>query len=371
MTRRSIPVAAPALVGNELTYVTDCLQSTWISSNGTYIDRFENGFASFCRTRHAIACVNGTAAVHLALMAFDIGPGDEIIVPTLTFVATANAVRYCGARPVFVDAEPETWNLDPSRIEAAITSRTRGIIAVHLYGHPADMDPILAIARRHNLFVIEDAAEAPGATYKGRPIGSIGDIAAFSFYGNKILTTGEGGMVTTDRADLAEKVRRLKGQGLDPEKRYWFPTIGYNYRMTNIAAAIGLAQLEKAEWHSQRRLDVSRWYHQQLATLAHAIEWQREMEWATHARWMMTVMLTGPAASRRDDVMARLDADGIETRPVFIPLHLLPPYADIRGQQRFPVAEDLGRRGISLPTWAGLTEDDVTYVCDRLRACLC
>ncbi|MGB8511125.1 MAG: DegT/DnrJ/EryC1/StrS family aminotransferase, partial [Pyrinomonadaceae bacterium] len=226
--RPFIPVAAPVLAGREKEYVADCMESGWISSSGKYVELFEAAFAKFCGVRHAVACCNGTVALHLALVALGVAPNDEVIVPTLTFVATANAVTYCGARPVFVDSEPETWNLDPAQVEAKITSRTKGIIAVHLYGQPAEMDALRAVARRHGLFLLEDAAEAHGALYKGRPAGSLGDVAAFSFYGNKIIATGEGGMVTTDDDALAARVRLLRGQGMDTERRYWFPVVGYN-----------------------------------------------------------------------------------------------------------------------------------------------
>ena len=261
-----IPVAAPTLVGNERAYVMDCLETTWISSTGKYIDRFERAFAEFCGVKHAVSCSNGTTALHLALLALGVGPGDEVLVPTLTFVATANAVAYCGARPVFVDSEPDTWNIDPaagSRRESR--SHTRGIVAVHLFGHPADMIAISAVARRHGLFVVEDAAQAHGAECEGRRTGSLGDVAAFSFFGNKIITTGEGGMVVTEDDDIARRMRQLRSQGIDPTRRYWFPVIGYNYRMTNIAAAIGLGQLEKVDWHLNRRQEVVDWYREALA----------------------------------------------------------------------------------------------------------
>ena len=264
MSERRIPVAAPALVGREREYVLDCMDSTWISSSGRYLERFEAEFAEFCGVRHALACCNGTVAVHLALLAHGVGPGDEVIVPTLTYVASANPIVYCGGRPVFVDAEPRTWNMDPDLIEGAITPRTRGIVVVHLYGHPTDMDPILELADRHGLWVVEDAAEAHGATYKGRIAGSMGSISTFSFYGNKIITTGEGGMVVTDDDRLAARIRQFKGQGQDPTQRYWFPIVGFNYRMTNVAAAIGLAQLERVDWHLGRRREIAGWYREEL-----------------------------------------------------------------------------------------------------------
>lgn len=360
-----IPVAAPTLNGNEKKYVLDCLDSTWISSNGKYIEQFENSFSKFCRVKHALCCSNGTVALHLALLALGVGPRDEIIVPTLTFVATANAVSYCGATPVFIDSEPETWNLDTALIEAKITPRTRGIIVVHLYGHPVDMDPVLAVAKKHGLFVIEDAAQAHGAEYKGQRVGSLGDIATFSFYGNKIITSGEGGMVVTNDDSLAQKVRQFKGQGMDIERRYWFPIIGYNYRMTNIAAAIGLAQLEKVDWHIQRHIEVASWYQRQLQGIP-GLTWQIKKEWARHVNWMFSVVLDEKSGLAGSTVAEALKQQGIETRPVFHPMHTLPPYRVINNEQHFPVAERLAAQGLNLPTWARLSREDVGFVCQAL-----
>jgi perosamine synthetase len=367
--RRFIPVAAPVLAGREKEYVADCMESGWISSGGKYVERFEAAFAEFCGVRHAVACCNGTVALHAALAALGVGPGDEVIVPTLTFVATANAVTYCGARPVFVDSEPATWNLDPALVEAKVTPRTKGIVAVHLYGHPAEMDALREVAGRRGLFLLEDAAEAHGALYKGRPAGSLGDAAAFSFYANKIIATGEGGMVTTDDDALAARVRLLRGQGMDSERRYWFPVIGYNYRMMNLPAAIGLAQLERADWHTGRRREVAAAYQSLLRGVSR-LRWQGESEWARHAYWMFTVVLGHETPAGRDALMARLHERGVETRPVFYPVHLLPPYREAAGGEEFPVAERLARRGVSLPTWAGLSFEEISYVCDSLRECL-
>ncbi|MDT7808841.1 MAG: perosamine synthetase [Acidobacteriota bacterium] len=367
--RAFIPVAAPVLAGREKEYVADCMESGWISSVGKYVELFESEFAKFCGVRHAVSCCNGTAALHLALVALGVGPGDEVIVPTLTFVATANAVTYCGARPVFVDSEPETWNLDPAQVASKITPRTKGIIAVHLYGHPADMNALRVLASKHGLFLLEDAAEAHGALHDERRAGSLGDIAAFSFYANKIIATGEGGMVVTDDDALASRVRLLRGQGMDAERRYWFPEVGYNYRMMNLPAAIGLAQLECAGWHTARRREVADRYKQLLGDVR-ALGWQVERVWARHAYWMFTVLLDDVTADERDHVMARLHKEGIETRPVFYPVHSLPPYREAARGEEFAVAESLARRGVSLPTWAGLGNDDLEYVCERLRACL-
>lgn len=363
-----IPVAAPSLIGNEKEYVNDCMESGWISSAGKYIELFEAGFAKFCGVRHAVACCNGTIALHLALVALGVRQGDEVIVPTLTFVATANAVTYCGATPVFVDSEPETWNLDPSRVEAAITPRTKGIIAVHLYGHPAKMDELKEIAQKHNLFLLEDAAEAHGATYKGKTIGSIGDAAAFSFYANKIITTGEGGMVVTDDDALAERARLLRGQGMDSNRRYWFPVIGYNYRMMNLPAAIGLAQLEKIDEQLAARKQIAAAYRENLQDVG-GLTWQNENAWARHVYWMFNVVLEPDVWKPRDEVIEMLSLDGIETRPVFYPMHSLPPYFNSARAEKFPVAEHLAQNGISLPTWAGLKSDDIDYICNALRQC--
>lgn len=369
MRNHFIPISAPVLAGNEKQYVMDCLDSTWISSRGKYIEQFEHAFADFCGVEHAVSCSNGTTALHLALLVLGVGAGDEVIVPTLTFVATANAVMYCRARPVFVDAEPRTWNMDPALIEAKITPRTKGIIVVHLYGHSVGMDSVLAIARRHGLFVLEDAAEAHGALYKGKRVGSMGDIATFSFFGNKVLTTGEGGMVVTNNEQMARKAHLLKEQGMDPDRRYWHPVIGYNYRMTNIAAAIGLAQVEKSEWHLQRRREVASWYREKLQR-APGLVLQVEEDWAHHVYQFFTVILGDNIPLSREDVLAYLLHKGIEGRPVVYPSHTLPSYADLGRRESFPVAERIASRGINLPTSADLTREEVHYVSDCLLECL-
>ncbi len=286
--------------------------------------------------------------------------------PTLTYVATANPVVYCGAQPVFVDAEPNTWNMDPGRVKEAITPRTRGIVVVHLYGHPTDMEPILELADRHGLWVIEDAAEAHGATYRGRVVGSMGSLATFSFYGNKIITSGEGGMVVCNDDRLAATVRQLHGQGQDPDRRYWFPIVGFNYRMTNIEAAIGLAQLERIEWHVSRRREIAGWYREELGE-EEGIELSPEEPWAQSVYWIMCAVLDEQRFGHRDRVMVALADAGIETRPFFYPLHTLPIYRELNEGKDFPVAEDLGRRGINLPSSATLTREEVEYVCAQLR----
>jgi perosamine synthetase len=362
-----ISVARPKLTGNERRYVLDCLDTGWISSHGKYIGAFEKKFASFCGVRHAIATSNGTVALHLALVALGVAPGDEVLIPTVTYIATANAVRYCGATPVLVDVCPGTLNINPAEITRKISPRTRGIIPVHLYGHPCEMGPIAETATRHGLFVLEDAAEAHGAEYVGRKVGGLGDCAAFSFFGNKIVTTGEGGMVTTDNDELAAKLRLYRGQGMDPKRRYWFPVVGYNYRMTNIQAAMGLAQMETIETALSERQTLARWYEAALAPLSNRIALPTQAVWAKQVHWMYTIFLRKGGEQDRDEVMRRLDELGIETRPVFYPMHLLPPY---RENAAYPVADNWAQRGINLPTHQCLSESDVGRIAESLSSAL-
>jgi perosamine synthetase len=366
--RKFIPVSHPVFAGNEKKYVNECLDDSWISSAGRFIGEFERAFATFCGVREAVSCNNGTSALHLSLQALGVSPGDEVIVPTLTYIATANAVRYCGATPVFVDSEPRTMNLDPDGIEARITARTRGIIPVHLYGHPANMQPIFDVAARRGLFVLEDAAESHGALCRGVMTGALGTAATFSFFGNKIITTGEGGMITTSDSNLAARMRLLRGQGMDPQRRYWFPVVGNNFRMTNIEAAIGLAQLEKIDFHLEARRRVAAWYSHHLAPLQEHLELPIEESWARHSYWIYTVLLKNGDEAARDEAMSALAAAGIETRPVFYPMHVMPPYRE-RGAS-YPVAETCSRRGFHLPTHALLTEDDVVRIAEEMtRIC--
>jgi perosamine synthetase len=363
-----IPVAAPVLGEEELANVVEAVRSGWISSLGAFIARFETEFAAFCGAPHAVAVSNGTAAMHLALAAAGLGPGDEVLVPTLTFVATANAVRYTGATPVFVDAESTTWQMDPRDLAARVTPRARAIVPVHLYGHPCDMEPILATAKRHGLAVIEDAAEAHGARWRGRRVGALGDVGCFSFYGNKIITTGEGGMCVTNDAALADRLRLLRDHGMDPKRPYWHELIGFNYRMTNLQAAIGVAQMTRIEGFITKKRELARWYAEALAPLAAAgrLTLQPEAAWAESVFWMNSVLLADVRASV-DEVRARLLDRGIDSRPFFYPTHTLPPYAT--GERR-PVAEALAARGLNLPSGVSLTRDEVARVAATLADAL-
>ncbi len=358
MTHPYLPVAQPDLAGNELAYASQAIQEGWISSTGRFITRFEADFAAYCGVRHALACANGTVAIHLLLLGLGIGPGDEVIVPAFTYVASANAVVYTGAHPILVDSEDRYWNLDPAAVEAAVTPRTKAIMAVHLYGHPADMDALNAIGRRYGVPVIEDAAEAHGAEVNGRRVGALGLAATFSLYGNKIITTGEGGFVTTDDDALAARMRQLKGQGMDPQRRYWFPILGYNYRLTNVAAAIGCAQMERIDAFIADRRRIAATYDAALAPHANRLGLQlpSEAPWARSVHWLYSIRVPAP---QRDPLMTFLGERGIDTRPFFPPMHTLPMY---QGQGPFPVAENLGCTGLNLPTYGTLTEADISRV---------
>jgi perosamine synthetase len=362
-----ISIAQPVLAGNERKYVMDCLETNWISSIGKYIPAFEEAFANFCNVKHAVAVNNGTTALHLALVALGLEPGDEVIVPTVTYIATANAVKYCGGVPVLADSLPGTMNIDPADVEQRITRRTRAIIPVHLYGHPAEMHTLISIAQRHGLKVLEDAAEAHGAEVNGSRVGAIGDCATFSFFGNKIITTGEGGMVTTNDDALAGRLRLFRNQGVDPDRRYWFPVIGYNYRMTNVQAAIGLGQMETIDQALADRQRLARWYDEALAPLSNMIELPQQADWARHVFWMYTIFLKEGGDAERSAVMRRLDELGIETRPVFHPLHKMPPYKE---DSHYPVADEWAARGINLPTHQALTQADVARIADALTTAL-
>jgi perosamine synthetase len=370
MKNHRIAIAEPDLSELEEANVVEAVRSTWISSNGEFLRRFEREFAAACGCQHALAVSNGTTAIHLALATLNVGPGDEVIVPSMTYIATANAVRYCGAEPVFVDVDPLTWCIDPARIEDAITPRTKGIIPVHLLGHPADMDPILEIAGMHGLWVVEDAAEATFATYRGRRVGSLGRIATFSFYGNKVLTSGEGGAVTFQDPALEQRMRMLRGQGMDPRQRYYFPIIGFNYRMTNVAAAILCGQMDRRGQILDRRRHVVDQYESRLRGIR-GVEVRDDADWATTSPWMFAVLIDAAACGvPRDELARQLDAAGIETRPMFVPIHTLPPYRGNheRRETILPVTDRLGSDGIMLPTHTLLSEADVDYVCDSLVA---
>jgi perosamine synthetase len=359
-----IPVAEPDLKGNELEYVTDCVVTEWISSLGKYVREFEGAMAQVCESEYAVSACNGTAALHLALAVLDIGPGDEVLVPSLTFVATANAVIYTGAKPIFVDSEPNYWQMDPTLLEDLITERTKAIIPVDLYGHPVDMDAIMAVARRHDLYVIEDAAEAHGAEYKGRACGSLGDMGCFSFYGNKVITTGEGGMLVMDDDTWYERAMFLRDHAMSSTERYYHPEIGFNYRLTNIQAALGLAQLERLEDFVRIKRRNAALYAEGLKGVS-GITLPPEADWAKSIYWMYSILVEDDYPLSRDELMTALREREVDTRPFFHPIHTMPCHA-ASPREHLPVAEELARRGINLPSSTKLTEEEIAYVCEQI-----
>jgi perosamine synthetase len=360
-----IPVAEPDLGPLEERYVLEAVRSGWVSSIGAFIDRFEKGFADYCGARHAIMLSNGTVAIHLCLVSRGIGPGDEVIVPDLTFVATASAVKHAGATPVLVDVDPATYCIDPQHVESAITPRTKAIIAVHLFGHPANMTALREIADRHGLFLVEDAAEAHGARWQGKPVGGLGDAATFSFYGNKVLTTGEGGCITTNDDALATRVRFLKDHAMHKERRYFHPEVGYNYRMTNLQAALGCAQLERASEILARKAQVLA--HYRAAFSSFDIRLNPSQSPAEPICWLVVGVMSEASDRLRQD----LKEAGIDTRPFFVPMSQLPPYAQcrlVRGRNH--VALDLAARGLCLPSSTGLSRESIERIASVVQKAL-
>ncbi len=361
-----IPVCEPKLSGKELEYVTDCIKTNWISSKGKYITEFEEKFSKYCGAKYGIATCNGTTALHLALASLGIKSGDEVIIPTFTMIATANSVTYTGAKPVLVDSEPQTWNIDPSKIEEKITKRTKAIMVMHTYGHPVNFDSILEIAEKHNLCLIEDAAEAHGAEYKGKRVGALGDAGCFSFYANKIITTGEGGMVVTNDEKIAEMSRLLRDQAFEP-KRFLHRYIGFNYRMTNLQAAIGVAQMGVIDESVETRRRNARFYNSLLKDVE-GITLPPEAPWAKNVYWMYTVLVENSFGMERDKLMVYLKEKGIDTRSAFYPIHIQPVYAEQYKGEKYPVAGKLGRKGINLPSGNTLTKDQIRFIVETIAS---
>ncbi len=355
------PVYQPSLGKKEKDNVLECLDSTWISSKGKFITQFENSFSEFVGINHSVAVCNGTVAIHVALLALGIGEGDEVIVPSFTYIASVNAIKYTGAKPVFVDSDTATWQIDPEKIEGKISKNTKAIMAVHLYGQPCEMDTILSIAKKFKLYLVEDCAEAFGSLYKGKHVGTFGDISTFSFFGNKTITTGEGGMVVTNDSALHEKSVHLKGQGLAKDREYYHDIVGYNYRMTNICAAIGCAQLERANELIEKKTLIAEWYENKLKDLP--IVFHSQVGSVKHSFWMISILLKD--SGERDKIRLHIKENGIETRPTFYPVHLMPMYFE-EGLS-LPVAENLGSRGINLPSYPDLDEIDVEFICNKIK----
>lgn len=362
---RFIPVADTRLDGNELLYLKQCIESNWISSLGPFVRQFEDQFAQAVGCDFGVACASGTAALHLTLATLGISSGDEVIIPAFTMIAVPNAVSYTGATSVLVDVSPDTWNIDVAQLEAKITSRTKAIIAVHTYGHPAEMDAIVEIARRYNLHVIEDSAEAHGAEYRGRPVGSLGTAATFSFYANKIITTGEGGMVTTSDPKIADTARTLRDHAFSQDRHFWHSYRGFNYRMTNLQAAVGLAQTERLEQLVEHRRANARLYAELLSSIP-GLRLAQECSEGRNVFWMFGMLVKEEFGCSRDELRVWLASQGIETRTFFIPIHLQPIYLERYRNESYPVSESLCQRGMYLPSGATLTEVDIRFVAEAV-----
>lgn len=366
-----IPVCTPTLCEREKKYVLECLDTNWISSKGRFVEEFENRFAEYCGCKYGISTTNGTTALHLAIASIDLKKGDEVIMPAFTIISTALAVIYCGAKPVFVDCDPETWNMDVSQIRAKITKNTKAILPVHIYGHPCDMDPILEIASEYDLLVIEDAAEAHGAEYKGRKVGGIGDIGCFSFYANKIITCGEGGMIITDDENIAKNARSLRDLAFPQNggREYIHDEIGYNYRMTNIQSAIGLAQLENIDqFIDQRRKHAFR--YMDLLKDVDSIQLPAEKPWAKNVYWMFSIVLIDKFPISRDELMKQLSGNGIDSRKFFVPMNKQPILVKkglVSENESYPVSEKISHQGMYLPSSSNLSDADIDYICKVIK----
>lgn len=363
-----IPVCEPVIGEKEKKYVLDCLESNWISSQGKYVDEFAKKFAQFCEVKYSVLTTSGTTALHLALMALGIGQGEEVIIPAFTMIATAFAVVYTGAKPVLVDSESETGNIDVNKIEEKITPKTKAIIPVHIYGHPCDMEPIMKLAKKYHLWVIEDAAEAHGARYKGQLCGSFGHISCFSFYANKIITMGEGGAVLTNDEEIFKKLDLLHDLAHSPEKRFSHIEIGYNYRLTNLQAAIGLAQLEKAEKFIEARRKNAFYYNKCLKDIK-GLRLPREKEDVKNIYWMYGILVEKDFGMTRDKLMKTLTEKGIGSRAFFTPMHQQPIFQKMGffKEETYPIAEEWSKKGLYLPSGSGLNKKQITYICKKIK----
>jgi len=366
---RRYPVMEPLLDGNEADYVLECVRTAWVSSQGRFVGMFEQMMADFHGVPHALAVCNGTAALHLALVSLGIGAGDEVIVPDFTFASTASVVIHAGATPVFVDVDPRTWTIDVDAVERAITPRTKAVMPVHLYGYPCDMPRLMALARVHRLRIIEDAAEALGARVGGRLAGSFGDASAFSFFGNKTITTGEGGMLLFRDAAVYERARMLRDHGMSRERRYWHLEAGFNYRLTNLQAAIGVAQMERVESILARKRALAARYDAALAGTP-GLTLPPRTPGVDPVFWLYTIMIAPNAGLTRDDLAQRLVLNGIETRPTFYPVHVMPPFERFAAGAAFPATEALAAAGLSLPSAVTLADADIDAVAGAIKTIL-
>ncbi|MDI6704282.1 MAG: DegT/DnrJ/EryC1/StrS family aminotransferase [bacterium] len=375
-----IPVNEPLIREKELEYITECIKTGWISSQGRFIEEFEEKFSKYIGTKHGVAVSNGTVALQLALRALNLEPGSEIIIPTFTIISCALACIYNNLKPVLVDSEPDTWNMDVSQIEGKITPKTKAIMPVHIYGHPVDMDAVVKIAKKYDLYIVEDAAEVHGAEYRSqnsevrgqkaggeriewRKAGSFGDISCFSFYANKIITTGEGGMVLTNDDKLADRLKRLRNLAFLQKKRFYHKELGFNFRMTNLQAAIGVAQMERIDEHVQIKRRNAKLYTQLLTDTPY-LQLPTEKPWAKNVYWMYGIVVDESTGYDGEQFTKSLAEKGITTRPFFYPIHLQPVFKDmgLYEGESYPVAERIARQGLYLPSGLTLTEEQIEKV---------
>jgi len=366
-----IPVNEPHLGKRELEYVSECVRTGWVSSSGKFITEFEDGWASYCGRQHGVAVSNGTVALQLAIVALDLNPGDEVIMPAFTIISCAQAITSSGAVPVLVYSKPKTWCMDVSKIESRLTKRTRAIMPVHIYGHPVDMDPLLDLAASHKLAVIEDAAEAHGAEYRSRRCGSFGTMSCFSFYANKLVTTGEGGMVLTDDADLAERLRSLRNLCFISGRRFYHEQLGFNFRLTNLQAALGVSQIERMAEIVRKKRRIGQEYTRRLQDIK-TIQLPAEQPWARNVYWMYGIVLSSDTRMDAAVFAQKLKNRGIETRPFFLGMHEQPVFQrqGLFHGERYPVTERIARQGLYLPSGTGLTEEQLVAVSTAVREVL-
>jgi perosamine synthetase len=368
-----IPVNTPLLNGNEKKYLNECIDTGWISSEGPFVKEFEEKFSKKMGRNYGVAVSNGSVAIDAAIVALGIGPGDEVILPDFTIISCAAAVVRAGAKPVVVDCDPSTWNMDVEKIEQVITSKTKAIMLVHIYGLPTDVDPVLDIAKKYNLKVIEDAAEAHGLLYKGKPCGSFGDISTFSFYPNKHVTTGEGGMILTNNEELAERCRSLRNLCFRPEKRFVHEELGWNFRMTNLQAALGIAQLERLDEFIIKKKRMGAYYTKELSGLTSKIQLPlNKTAYAENVYWVFGVILKPEAKIDATEIMKRLGRLGVGTRPFFWPMHEQPVLQNMGffREQKCPESSKLGRMGFYIPSGLGLTDNEMEEVVSKVKEVL-
>lgn len=362
-----IPLCIPEIKGNEWKYIKECLDTNWVSSVGSYVEKFEKDFGKYLNVKKTVVTMNGTAALELALRALGIGNGDEVIVSSLTFISPVNTIRYVGAEPVFVDISNDTYVMDVDKIEELITSRTKAILPIHIYGQPVDMDKVMEIAKRYNLYVIEDSTESLGSLYKGKPTGTLGHIGCFSFNGNKLITTGAGGMMVTNNEKVGDRAKFLSTQTkvVGENREFYHPEVGYNFRMPNLLAAMGCAQLENIDEYIKIKRNNAKYYNELLENVK-GIKIPVEKEYSSNVNWLYSIIIEDEYGISRNKLIEKLSDAGIESRPFFMPVHDMPPYKQCK-HGNMDVTKYIWERGINLPSSISLKKEEIEYICNILK----